>query len=476
VNALAQAGAFILALSASWLFAIAGWKNPAFLFTLACMKIRAVVLASSLLPALTAIAQTSPDPQIMAEVNRIPAVDNHTHVVKVVGPGEKDEEFDALPCDPLEPSGTPFMAVPENPKFLEAWQKLFGYKYNDRDPERVRELIATKQQIQQQQGDNYPDWVLDKLNIQYMFANRIAMGRGLDPKRFFWVPFDDALMVPLDNSSVADNPDRKIFYERENRLLKKYMSDAGVTTLPATLDSYVAKVITPTLESQKRAGALAVKFEAAYLRPLDFGGPRQEEAARIYARYGKGGAPSKQENLEVQNALFRAIAREAGRLGLAVHLHTGTGCGGYFDLMGSNPGLLNSVLSDASLRKTNFVLIHGGSGPYTKVATFLLGKPNVYADFSEQDALISSRAMARVLRDWLEAYPAKVMFGTDLAPGSPEVNWEETGYSNAKTGREGLALALTEMVNDGEISRERALEIARMVMRGTAVRLYGLRD
>jgi hypothetical protein len=68
------------------------------------------------------------------------------------------------------------------------------------------------------------------------------------------------------------------------------------------------------------------------------------------------------------------------------------------------------------------------------------------------------------------------MFGTDLAPGSPEVNWEETGYSNAKTGREGLALALTEMVNDGEISRERALEIARMVMRGTAVRLYGLRD
>ena len=57
--------------------------------------------------------------------------------------------------------------------------------------------------------------------------------------------------------------------------------------------------------------------------------------------------------------------------------------------MGSNPGLLNSILSDASLRKTTFVLIHGGSGPYTKVASFLLGKPNVYADFSEQDALIS---------------------------------------------------------------------------------------
>jgi predicted TIM-barrel fold metal-dependent hydrolase len=99
-------------------------------------------------------------------------------------------------------------------------------------------------------------------------------------------------------------------------------------------------------------------------------------------------------------------------------------------------------LSDASLRKTTFVLIHGGSGPYTKVASFLLGKPNVYADFSEQDALISTRALAAVLRDWLEAFPEKVMFGTDLSPGSPEIGWEETGYSHAKNGREVLALEL----------------------------------
>jgi predicted TIM-barrel fold metal-dependent hydrolase len=110
------------------------------------------------------------------------------------------------------------------------------------------------------------------------------------------------------------------------------------------------------------------------------------------------------------------------------------------------------------------------------VASFLLGKPNVYADFSEQDALISTRAMAAVLRNWLEAFPEKVMFGTDLSPGSPEIGWEETGYSNAKTGREGLALALTEMVNDGEISKDRAVEIARMVMRRTALELYGLKD
>jgi len=420
-------------------------------------------------------AQIAPDPQIMAEVNRIKAVDNHTHVVKVVGPGEKDDDFDALPCDPLEPSDTVLTARPENPKFLEAWQKLYGYKYKDRDPAHIHELLETKRRVAQEEGDNFPTWVLDQLSIEYMLSNRVAMGRGLKPPRFLWVPFDDALMTPFDNSSLAENPDRKFFYGREAGLLRRYMSESGVPALPATLDEYVAKVIAATLARQKKAGAVAVKFEAAYLRSLDFGDAQPEEARRLYAKYAKGGTPSKQDYLKLQDVLFREIAREAGKAGLAVHIHTGTGCGGYFDLRGANPALLDSVLDDATLRHTNFVLIHGGSGPYTKIAAFLLGKPNVYADFSEQDALLSSRAMGAVLRDWLEWYPEKVMFGTDLSPGDEQIGWEETGYANARTGREGLALALTGMVNDGEITREKALELARMVMRENAMKLYGLK-
>ena len=420
------------------------------------------------------LAQVSPDPQILAEVNKIKAVDNHTHIPKVVAAGEKDDDFDALPCDPLEPTDAPAMARPDNPHFLAAWQKLYGYKYDDRDPVHVRELLATKQRIAREQGDHYPTWVLDQLGIEYLFANRVAMGRGLSSRRFLWVPFDDALMTPLDNASLADNPDRRFFYARETALAKRYLAESGLSSLPATLDEYVAKVIVPTLERQKKAGAVAIKFEAAYLRSLDFGEATPQYAGRVYARFAHSGTPVKSDYLELQNVLFRAIAQAAGRLGLAVHIHTGAGCGGYFDLAGSNPGLLDSILNDASLRKTNFVLIHGGAGPYTSVTSFLLGKPNVYADFSEQDALISPRALSAVIRDWLEWYPEKVFFGTDLAPGTPEIGWEEIGYSNASTGREALALALTAMLNDGEITRERALQLARMVLRDNAVKLYGI--
>jgi predicted TIM-barrel fold metal-dependent hydrolase len=161
-------------------------------------------------------------------------------------------------------------------------------------------------------------------------------------------------------------------------------------------------------------------------------------------------------------------------VGLAVHLHTGAGCGGYFDLLGSNPALLGSVLDDASLRKTTFVLVHGGAGPYMNLTSFLLGKTNVYADFSEADALLSTRTLSTAIRNWLEWYPEKVLFGTDLAPGTAEIGWEESGYANAATGREALALALTGMMNDGEITRERAVDLARMVMRENAMKLYRL--
>src|SRR5690349_2959530 len=108
-------------------------------------------------------AQTEPDPYILSEINKIKAVDNHTHVPKLVGPNEKDAEYDALPCGGyVEPSDDPVAARPDNPLFLEAWQKLFGYRYKDKAPAHVRELLAAKQSIKQKQGDNYPVWVLDQ--------------------------------------------------------------------------------------------------------------------------------------------------------------------------------------------------------------------------------------------------------------------------------------------------------------------------
>jgi len=431
------------------------------------------LLALALIIGSHASAQ-QPDPALLAAIRGIRAIDNHSHPPALVAAGQKDNDFDALPCDPLEPTNPTISGRPENPRFIAAWKAMFGYKYNDADSAHVRDLIAAKQRMKTAKGDNYPAWVLDQLGIETELANRVAIGRGLAAPRFRWVPFEDALLFPLDNRELAAfTPDRKIFFAREEALLRRYMKDLNVGQLPTTLDAYLSQVVTATLERQRRTGAVAVKFEAAYLRRLNFTRGDRAAATQAYARYVAGGVPSAAEYTALQDFVFHHIAAEAGRLGLPVHIHTGYGCGGYFELAGANPLMLEPVLDDATLRGTKFVLLHGGAGPYSQSIAALLMKPNVFTDFSEQTWLLPTRELSNNIRYWLEWYPEKVLFGTDLSPGSSQIDWEEIGWQTTTSAREALAIALTGMMNDGEITRPRAIEIAGMVMRGNAVGLYG---
>lgn len=420
------------------------------------------------------LAQLSVDPQLSAEIAKIKAIDNHAHPVRPVFDGkDKDTEFDALPVDVMEPYTEPVRTREGSPLGIEAWRQLFGYRYNDRAPEHIAELQQRKKQLLQEKGDGYANWVLDQLGIETMLANRVAMGHGLAAPRFLWVPFEDALLFPLNNASLASrNSDRKTFFNDEDRLLKRYLKDSGLAQVPATLDEYLAKVVTATLERQKRAGAVAVKYEAAYLRSLDFEDVSKSDARSIYFGSRKS-APPDAAYKKLQDYIFRYIAAECGRLELAVHLHAAYGAGGYFHIAGANPLLLESVLNDPKLRKTNFVMLHGG-WPFTREVAALLSKPNAYADFSEQTFMNYPRGVADAIREWLERAPEKVLFATDAYPFSEEMGWEEAGWVAASTGRAALGLALTEMMQDGEITRERAVEIARMVMRDNARTLYKL--
>jgi len=435
----------------------------------------ALLLVLVLLPIAEASSQTTADPQLVTAIANIKAIDNHAHPLRYVAPGEKpDDEFDALPLDAIGPIPLPVRLNPGNLEFVEAWRDLYGYKYDDMSEAHLRELLQTKQQIASDQGDKFPTWALDQLGIETMFANRVAMGRGLTAPRFRWVSFVDALLFPLSNEAAKkSNPDYRGFYPGEERLLKRYLTSAGLNALPARLDVYLSKVVTATLESEKRDGAIAVKFEAAYLRKLDFYEADIVSARRVYARYFRGGEPSAAEYKTLQDFLFRYIAREAGRLGLAVHIHAISGAGAYYRQSGSNPLLLESVFNDESLRKTNFVIIHGGY-PFTKETGAMISKPNVYADISAQTFFVYPRELSEVLRNWLEAYPDKILFGTDAFSFGPEVDWPEVAWLSSKSGRQALALALTGMMDDDEITRAHAVDLARMVLRDNAIKLYGL--
>jgi hypothetical protein len=137
------------------------------------------------------------------------------------------------------------------------WHDLYGYAYPDMSEAHVAELLKVKRRVMLEHGDKFPAWVLDQLNIETMFANRVAMGRGLQAPRFRWVAFDDALIFPLINdAAMRSHRYYAGFYPGEGALLKRYLADESFL-LPSSLNEYLKSVVTATLERQaeRRGGA-----------------------------------------------------------------------------------------------------------------------------------------------------------------------------------------------------------------------------
>jgi predicted TIM-barrel fold metal-dependent hydrolase len=158
---------------------------------------------------------------------------------------------------------------------------------------------------------------------------------------------------------------------------------------------------------------------------------------------------------------------------LAVHIHVLDAFGGFYNVKGATPLTLEPTFNDSTLRGTTFVLIHGG-WPHTDETEGLLQKPNVYADLSMMDQIAEPAELAHVLRRWLSRSPEKVLFGTDAFDGGTDQGWGDVAAFATTSARKALTIALAGMVRDQEITMDRAKELARMVLRENANRVYHL--
>src|ERR1700722_2337424 len=134
-----------------------------------------------LLPALIFSACTNApeprvDPQLASEIAKIKAIDNHAHPVRPGAP--TDSDFDALPVEHLEAYPEPIRTRLDSPIVAEARQKMSGVDKTN------------------------PTAVLDALGIEVMLANRVSMSAPVTEPRFKFVGYVDALMYPLDNTSM----------------------------------------------------------------------------------------------------------------------------------------------------------------------------------------------------------------------------------------------------------------------------------
>lgn len=299
-------------------------------------------LVLTIVPA--ARAQSTPDRELLAFINRIRAIDNHAHPRAAIE-GQPGAGAQKHPLGESWPSLEERLR-PSNPEWIRAWKALYSYQY--KDTVHAQSALDEKGRIMSRLGDSYPVAVLDRLGIQIVLANVPSLGRGLAGSRVRWVPFADGFLLPF----VQPDP---------TGTFRRRRAEVGLDSLPPrTLAEFVENVIGARMREWKSTGAVAVKLQIAYYRSLDVARVADTTAGRVYESLARGERVTSVDRKTLQDYLMRIVAREAGTNQLALHIHTGEGGGPFFDTQGSSPLLLTGLINDYTLRNTTFVLVHGG--------------------------------------------------------------------------------------------------------------------
>jgi uncharacterized protein len=156
-------------------------------------------------------------------------------------------------------------------------------------------------------------------------------------------------------------------------------------------------------------------------------------------------------------------ARERG---VWIHIHAGVGDPDIV-YQRANPALLYPLLHSQRFRTTRVVLIHAGWPWVAEAASMAAILPHVYLDVSEGNIYGMPNVRQRIYQA-LEACPySKILYGADGA--LPEAVWVVARRYKAALGR-----VLEELVGEGFCSMREAYDVARAILSGNAVRLYGL--
>jgi uncharacterized protein len=403
--------------------------------------------------------------RLLKKIDAIPMYDNHAH------PGFADDsDVDAMASPPGE-SAT-LRLQDDNPEFVAGAKALFGYPYDDFKPEHAKWLSEKKKAAETKGDYSYFDALLDKLNVEICLANRAMMAPYLDPKRYHWVFFGDSFFFPFDNrDQTASTPDMGVYIPLQEKMLGRYKKQENVEGLPTDLAGYEDFVRRTMADNQKRGG-VAMKFEAAYFRSLYFSDPPRAQAEAIYNKYHAGGVPTAEEYKVFQDYIFRVMVDQAGKLHLPLHFHSCVGIGNYFNLRGGNVLNLENVLRDPRYKDVTFVLLHGG-WPYEREAALLTAVTNVYLDTSFQSEMLYPSQFKQVLKQLLTIYPDKMLYASDAFPFNDALGAEESMWLAARTSRTALAGALAELVEEGAITEDKAMVLARDYLHDNAAKIYG---
>lgn len=408
-------------------------------------------------------------------IDETAAIDDHAHPLPL------GMETPGDPAAPIQRYDYPLpkRLRQDNPEYLDAWAALWGYEHRDFETAHLAELMERKAAVMEREGAGYNAWVLDQVKMEAMVNVNIDLHDSLPLDRFPWCAHAEWLLWPFAADPMPGGPSRMLVGAMEARRERM-----GLDGPPRTLDRFLDDVVFAALSQVQAQGGCGIKFNTPYTRDLEFRVHESDEIATLYEKGIAAGSLPADAHKAVQDYIFRALVREAGNRDLGVQMHTGFGVRREFYVTGSNPLLMESVFRD--IPDTRFMLLHGG-WPFVRETISLMAYPNVYTEFSCADIYHYPRTLSQQIREALEWFPEKLMYGTDaysdrvfgmLSGIPPKANplhgWEEKAWIIDRAGRQGLGLALSGMMQDGQITRAEAERLVTQVMRDTVIDFHRL--
>jgi predicted TIM-barrel fold metal-dependent hydrolase len=217
--------------------------------------------------------------------------------------------------------------------------------------------------------------------------------------------------------------------------------------------------------------AVAVKSQQAYSRDIDYARVPPEQAEPVFAKIVEKAPVTREERKLLEDHLFWYAVDKATAHGLPVKLHTG-----YYAGHDSMPlGRLRTNMGSAAelcrlSPATKFVFMHIGYPHYEELLALAKHWSNAHVDMCWAWIINPIAAKDYLKKHIVTVAANKVLpFGADYVPVEPVLG-------HAVLARHGIAQALTELVSEGWLSLEEALELVDPILHGNAHRLFRLSE
>ncbi len=406
-------------------------------------------------------------PKLRKAIDDIKIIDDHAHLAL-------SEYYEKFPSDKTIPFVVDVFKTPSECAYgwdylrelhYEAYERLYGFSRADLDNPAKKAELAAIYESKRKDVHNFIDVIMEKANVEMVLTNMRKPASLEGKKSIPLVPWLDCLVLPFDNTHLKQRLLGSWYVrcnEYELELLKqKYNFQEG------DFNDYIA-FVDRVIDDYIKSGSPALKFLLATQRPTVFAKVDEKEGLSLYeqAKAGNIEAYTRLQDLLVWHMMYKAIAYDVP---VQFHCAVLDNTVDYYDAMN-----LKNLIDDPELQKAKIVILHGGYPSFehaNNLATAGLAPNNVYIDFSGRIMFGNHpQNVAKMLRNWLD----KAMLWDKLVYGSDALFGERFVYTCAKTGRDGVYLALAGMIDDDMVSEDTAISIAKRILRENAIKLYKL--